>query len=71
MNTIYNVYWTQTALDEISGILAYPPEVKERIYLESVERLKFTPTLTSHTNSDWEVKGIVGKAGDLSGCFCI
>lgn len=31
MNKTYNVYWSQTALDELSNILAYPPEVKERI----------------------------------------
>ncbi len=35
MNKTYSVYWTQTALDELSRILAYPPDVKERIYLES------------------------------------
>jgi hypothetical protein len=43
---VYNVYWSQTALNELAGILAYPPEVKERIYLESFKRLSFTPTLT-------------------------
>lgn len=37
MDKIYSVYWTQTALDELSGILAYPPEVKERIYLDSFD----------------------------------
>ena len=47
MDKVYNVYWSQTALDELAGILAYPPEVKERIYLESFKRLSYTPTLTA------------------------
>lgn len=47
MDKIYNVYWTKTALNELGGILAYPPEVKERIYLDSFDRLMFSPTLTA------------------------
>lgn len=47
MDRVYNVYWTQSALDEMSAILAYPPEVKECIYLDSFERLQYTPTLTA------------------------
>jgi len=47
VNKIYNVYWSQTALDELSNIVAYPSEVKERIYLDSHKRLLFMPTLTA------------------------
>ncbi|WP_373893303.1 hypothetical protein ACUL41_06115 [Virgibacillus natechei] len=47
MNKIYNVNWSQSALDELSNILAYPPEVKERIYLDAYKRLSYTPTLTA------------------------
>ena len=47
MNKIYNVYWSQTALDELSNIVAYPSEVKERIYLDAHKRLSFMPTLTA------------------------
>ncbi|WP_245183532.1 hypothetical protein [Lentibacillus salicampi] len=47
MNKTYNVYWSQTALDELSNILAYPPEVKERIYLDTFERLSYMPILTA------------------------
>lgn len=41
VNKIYNVYWSQTALDELGNILAYPSEVKERIYLDSYKRLSY------------------------------
>ena len=47
MDKIYSVYWSQPALDELSNILAYPPEVKERIYLDTFTRLSFMPTLTA------------------------
>ena len=47
MNRTYKVYWSQTALDELSNILAYPPEVKERIYMDTFERLSFMPALTA------------------------
>jgi hypothetical protein len=54
---VYNVYWSQTALNELAGILAYPFEVKERIYLESFKRLSFTPTLTAKQISFGKLKG--------------
>lgn len=47
MNKIYNVYWSQTALDELSHMVAYPSEVKKRIYLDTHKRLSFMPTLTA------------------------
>jgi hypothetical protein len=43
----YNVFWSQAALEELAGIVAYPPDVKERIYLDSFIRLSFMPTLTA------------------------
>ncbi|WML52383.1 hypothetical protein RCG17_23870 [Neobacillus sp. PS3-12] len=47
MEKEYNVFWSQTALNELSNILAYPADVKERIYLDSYNRLSFAPTLTA------------------------
>lgn len=47
MDKTYSVYWSETALDELSNIRAYPPDVKERIYLDSFSRLSFMPTLTA------------------------
>lgn len=42
MNKTYSVYWAQTALDELGGMVAYPPDVKD-----SFARLLHTPTLTA------------------------
>ncbi|MEX2461221.1 MAG: hypothetical protein WD469_07960 [Paenibacillaceae bacterium] len=63
MNKTYSVYWTQTALDELSRILAYPPDVKERIYLESFTRLLFTPTLTAIQIKTGKLKGLWVRLG--------
>lgn len=63
MNKSYKVLWTQTALDELSGILAYPPEVKERIYLDSFVRLEFTPTLTAKQIPTGKLKGLWTRLG--------
>lgn len=63
MNKIYNVYWTQTALNELGGILAYPPEVKERIYLDSFERLMYTPMLTAKQIKSGKLKGLWARLG--------
>ncbi len=57
MDKGYNVYWSQTALDELAGILAYPPDVKERIYLDSFIRLSFTPTLTAKQIPSGKLEG--------------
>lgn len=43
----YKVYWTQTSLNELANMLAYPPAVKERIFNDSFTRLTHTPTLTA------------------------
>lgn len=63
MNKIYNVYWSQTALDELSNILAYPPEVKERIYLDTFKRLSFMPTLTAKQIPSGSLKGYWVRLG--------
>lgn len=57
MNKIYNVNWSQSALENLSNILAYPPEVKERIYLDAYKRLSYTPTLTAKQISNGTLKG--------------
>ncbi len=63
MDKIFSVYWTQSALDELSGILAYPPEVKERIYLDSFDRLKYTPTLTAKQIQNGTLQGLWARLG--------
>lgn len=63
MNKTYNVYWSQTALDELSNILAYPPEVKERIYLDAFERLSYMPTLTAKQLTSGTLKGYWVRLG--------
>lgn len=47
MDKRYSIFWSQTALDELSNIRAYPSVVKERIYLVSFNRLSYAPTLTA------------------------
>lgn len=47
MDKEYSVFWSQTALNELSNIPAYPSDVKERIYLDSFNRLSYAPTLTA------------------------
>ncbi|SEN67324.1 hypothetical protein SAMN05192533_11735 [Mesobacillus persicus] len=47
MDKEYIVFWSQTALNELSNILAYPLDVKERTYLDSFNRLSYAPTLTA------------------------
>ena len=60
---IYKVYWSQTALNELAGIMAYPPEVKERIYFDSYERLSYMPTLTATHILSGKLKGYWAKLG--------
>lgn len=47
MNKTYRVSWSQTGIDELAGILAYPPDVKERIFNDAFKRLAYLPTLTA------------------------
>ncbi|WP_077324720.1 type II toxin-antitoxin system RelE family toxin [Virgibacillus siamensis] len=63
MNKTYNVYWSQTALDELSNILAYPPEVKERIYMDTFERLSYMPILTAKQIPNGTLKGYWVRLG--------
>ena len=63
MNKTYNVYWSQTALDELSNILAYPPEVKERIYLDASKRLSYMPVLTAKQIPGGTLKGYWVRLG--------
>lgn len=60
MDRIYSVYWAQSALVEI---LAYPPDVKERIYWDSFERLQYTPTLTAHQIQRGKLRGLWARLG--------
>lgn len=63
MNKIYKVHWSQKALDELAGILAYPPEVKERIFQDSFARPSFTPTLTAKQITKGQLKGYWARLG--------
>lgn len=63
MEKEYKVYWSQTALNELAGILAYPLEVKERIYLESFKRLSYTPTLTAKQIPFGDLSGYWARLG--------
>ncbi|HHY73694.1 MAG TPA: hypothetical protein GX497_10845 [Bacillus bacterium] len=63
MNKTYSVYWSQTAIDELSNIRAYPPEVKERIYLDSFKRLLYMPTLTAKQIPKGILKGYWARLG--------
>jgi hypothetical protein len=63
VDKVYKVYWSQTALDELAGILAYPPEVKERIYLDSLKRLSFMPELSAKQIPSGILKGYWAKLG--------
>jgi hypothetical protein len=63
MDRIYNVYWTQSALDELSEILAYPPEVKDRIYLDSFDRLQYPPTFTAKQIRNGTLRGLWARLG--------
>lgn len=63
MNKIYKVYWSQTALDELYSILAFPAEVKERIYLDTFERLSFMPILIAKQIPTGELTGYWVRLG--------
>ncbi|KIL40258.1 hypothetical protein SD70_15015 [Gordoniibacillus kamchatkensis] len=62
MDKVYKVFWSQTALDELAGILAYPPEVKERIYSDSFTRLAYT-ILTAKQIPTGKLKGYWTRLG--------
>jgi hypothetical protein len=47
----------------LAGILAYPPEIKERIYLDSLKRLSFMPELSAKQIHSGILKGYWAKLG--------
>ena len=63
MDKTYNVTWSQTALTELANIRAYPPEVKERIFLDSFGRLSYAPTLTARQLTKGFLAGIWVRMG--------
>lgn len=63
MNKTYKLNWTKTALDELSNILAYPLEVKERIFLDSFKRSSVSPFLTANQITFGELKGYWVRLG--------
>lgn len=63
MDKVYKVYWSRTALDELAGILAYPLDVKERIYSDSFTRLSCKPTLTAKQIPLGIMKGYWARLG--------
>jgi hypothetical protein len=63
MDKQYTVTWSQTALDELYNIVAYPSDVKERIYLDSFNRLSDVPTLTARKIPNGILEGYWVKLG--------
>ncbi len=63
VNKIFKVYWSRTALNELAGILAYPPDVKERIYLDSFKRLSFMPKSSARQFLTGKLKGYWVRLG--------
>lgn len=63
MDKVYSVNWSQTALIELGNILACPPDVKERIYLDSFTRLSFVPTLTAKQIPFGKLEGYWARLG--------
>ena len=63
MDKEYGVFWSQTALNELKNMLAYPPDVKKKIYLDSFNRLSYAPILTSKKISRGMLEGYWVKLG--------
>lgn len=63
MNESFKVFWSQTALEELTKIRAYPDNVKERIYLDSINRMAYSPTLTAHQISKGLLEGYWVRLG--------
>jgi hypothetical protein len=63
MDKQYTVTWSQTALDELINMVAYPSEVKERIYLDSFNQLSYVPTLTARKIPNGILEGYWAKLG--------
>jgi hypothetical protein len=58
VNRSYRVEWNPSALIHLSEMYGYTREVKERIYMDSLERLSFMPLLTASyiTAGRWKEK---------------
>ena len=63
MDKTYKVYWSQTGLNELANMLAYPPEVKERIFSYSFTQLCHTPTLTAKQIPYGKLEGYWARLG--------
>lgn len=63
MDKEYSVFWSQTALNELSNIRAYPSDVKERIYLDSFNRLSYTPTIVAKKITNGMLEGYWVRLG--------
>lgn len=63
MDKEYEVLWTQTSIDALINIRAYPSDVKERIYLDSFKRLSYSPTLTAKKIPNGELEGYWVRIG--------
>lgn len=63
MDKTYKVYWSQTGLNELANMLAYPPEVKERIFNYSFTQLCHTPTLTAKQIPYGKLEGYWARLG--------
>ncbi|SFP33230.1 type II toxin-antitoxin system RelE family toxin [Salibacterium halotolerans] len=63
MDKTYKVYWSQNALNELAGIMAYPPEVKERIYLDSHKQFSKMPKLSAKQITSGKLKNYWVKLG--------
>lgn len=63
MDKSYLVTWSRTGIDELVGIRAYPPHVKERILSDSFRRLSHSPTLTSKQIEHGLLKGYWVRRG--------
>jgi len=63
MDKTYSIYWSETALNELIKIKAYPPEIKENIYLDSFSRLEHQPTLTAKQINYGPLEGYWARLG--------
>lgn len=65
----YSVYWSEVALVDLSDVLAYPPDVKDWIYLDSFSYLSFMPTLNAKqiTTTIWYKNEKEEKVNDVHG----
>jgi len=53
----YFVTWSQTGIDELVGIRAYPAHVKEWILVDSFRRFAHSPTLTAKQIKNGPLEG--------------